>query len=241
MRRLTAWATAATLLVIFPALAGPPYSTDDAGPVEPGQWETLLYLEGSRAADVTGGETGLELNYGFNPDVEFTVAVPFEYEHAGSTIGRAGRIETALKYRFVHQSARGSLPDVAFSPALIWPTSGSGDRSANASVLLPLWAQRDFGPWSVFGGGGWQWNHGADSRDSWLGGLGVTREFGERWVVGAEIYRETSEVLQESGETTASVGFEWRASSHWGVVGSVGPALAGDLDWTFYVALRSEY
>ena len=43
-------------------------------------------------------------------------------------------------------------------------------------LLLPMWAQKDFGPWSLFGGGGYMINPGAGNRDFWQSGVALTRQ-----------------------------------------------------------------
>jgi hypothetical protein len=64
-----------------------------------------------------------------------------------------GNVELAAKYRFLHQDTVGW--DVAVFPRVFLP-SGSGIVGDNrASLLLPVWVQRDWtSAWSTFGGGG---------------------------------------------------------------------------------------
>lgn len=72
----------------------------------------------------------------------------------GETIG-AGVVELAAKYKLLHQRKGSWTPDVAVFPRLFLPTADARFASTRLNMLLPFWAQKDFGPWSVFGGGGY--------------------------------------------------------------------------------------
>jgi hypothetical protein len=43
---------------------------------------------------------------------------------------------------------------IAAFPGVTLPTATHGMGAGKATALLPVWAQKDMGPWSVFGGGG---------------------------------------------------------------------------------------
>ena len=60
-------------------------------------------------------------------------------------------------------------------------------RHGPVRILLPVWAQKDFGPWSLFGGGGYTINPGAGNRNFWQSGLALTRNVTPRLSLGAEI------------------------------------------------------
>ena len=62
---------------------------------------------------------------------------------------------------------------------------------ALAGLLVPLWAQKDFGAWQVFGGGGYTFNPGRDGRDFWQGGVAVLRQVSDRFALGATRSRAT--------------------------------------------------
>ena len=69
------------LCPISPALAGPPYETDDPAPTDTGHWEVYVFssIEG-RGNDVTGA-AGVDLNYGPFQGVQLTATLPVEYAH----------------------------------------------------------------------------------------------------------------------------------------------------------------
>jgi hypothetical protein len=60
-----------------PAIAGPPYVTDDPEPTDTGHWENYLFVEGTRAGGHFGGPpAGVELNYGAFSDTQLTWSFP---------------------------------------------------------------------------------------------------------------------------------------------------------------------
>jgi hypothetical protein len=247
---LTALASSATAVFavlvlgsVAPALAGPPYATDDPVPTDQGQWEDFVYVGGSRADGATEGEAGIDLNYGIAKDMQLTVDLPIAYERGSSLHGNLGRLETGLKIRFAHEDAASWRPDVAIFPAVIWPTATGVLDNDGVTYRLPLWIGKTLGPWSVFGGAAYEINEGAHRRDTQYVGITATHEFGERGSIGAEVFRETSDVPGEPASTGGNVGFEWAFVEHWSVVGSAGPTDLGSAReaWNFYLALRALY
>jgi hypothetical protein len=62
-------ATAAALMLVLamlaaPALAGPPYLTDDPAPTDTGHWEIYGFATAEGRGGSFDGVTGLDLNYG---------------------------------------------------------------------------------------------------------------------------------------------------------------------------------
>lgn len=182
--RVLAW-IAAIIAPMIPAaaVAGPPFVTDDPVPTDPHKWEIYNFATGAREFGVTSADMGVDLNYGPAKDVQLTTTLPMHVE-TGSPLG-AGDVEMAVKYRFLHQHAGTASADVAFFPRVFLPT-GRGSR--RAQVLLPVWAQRDFGPWSLFGGGGYLINPGVGQRNTWQQGVVVTRQIRPGFQFGVEYY-----------------------------------------------------
>jgi hypothetical protein len=73
------------------------------------------------------------------------------------------------------------------------------------TALLPVWAQKDWGPWSVFGGGGYAINPGLGNRDYWTGGIAVSRQLTERWLVGAEMQHDGPDTVGGNAATRLGV------------------------------------
>jgi hypothetical protein len=214
---------AATLLPLIPAVAwaGPPYDTDDPEPTDLHHWEIYNFAAGDRMGGITQGQAGVDLNYGGLPGVQLTATLPLDYETgAGRRIAR-GDVEIAVKYRFVHLEKQGF--SVAIFPRLILPTAGGGFGTGRVQALLPVWAQKDVGPWSIFGGGGYTINPGPGNRDFWLGGLTVARDVSRRLSLGGEVTRQGPDTIGAGGTTTLGVGGIWKLKKPFSILASAGP------------------
>jgi hypothetical protein len=188
------------------AFAGPPFLTDDPEPTETGHWEIYAPLmEGEgRGADFEG-TVGTELNYGAAPDLQLSLSLPVAYSHdARGWRWGAGDIEVSAKYRFFHNEDAGL--SVAAFPRATLPTGGGGLSTGKVSALLPIWAQKNAGPWSIFGGGGFAINPGAGNRNYWTGGIAVTRTFTERLLLGVEVDRQGADKEGQTGSTRVGLG-----------------------------------
>ena len=176
------------LASVTPAIAGPPYLSDDPEPTDFQHFEIYSYSLGTATRGATAGQGGIDFNYGGAPDLQLTATVPagFESTAGGNTIVGLGNIELAAKYRFLHQDTFGW--DVAFFPRVFLP-SGSGTVGENyASLLLPIWVQKDWGKdWSAFGGGGCVLN-GQTSRNYCLAGGVLTYQVLPKLQIGAELF-----------------------------------------------------
>ncbi|HWS10822.1 MAG TPA: hypothetical protein VN362_23495, partial [Xanthobacteraceae bacterium] len=166
----------ALLLGITPAMAGPPYLTDDPEPTDYKHFEIYTFTNGIATRGDTNGEAGVDFNYGGAPNLQLTATVPAAYDlpAGGPFVGGLGNVELAAKYRFLTQQNVGL--DVAVFPRVFLPSGAANVGEQHASFLLPVWMQKDWGPWSAFGGGGCEVNRGGDARDFCLAGLVVTRQ-----------------------------------------------------------------
>lgn len=239
-RLLIALGTA--LACAAPAAAGPPYVTDDPEPTALGHWEVYNFVSVTGHSHETAGAGGLDINYGAARDLQLTLVVPVEFDSPG----RAGLadIELAAKYRFLRQAPGSWAPDVAVFPRLFAPTASHRSGPAQVGLLLPIWAQKDAGPWSVFGGGGYDINPGRGNRNFWQAGLGVSRAIGERWSLGAEVWRQSSDADDGQAFTGVNLGATYRVSDHWTLMLSAGPGVenAGrEGRFAAYFALLASY
>jgi hypothetical protein len=200
-------AAAPALLLASAARAGPPFLTDDPEPTESGHWEIYAPLfEAEGAGADYGGSLGVELNYGAAKNLQVTVGLPVAYRHdaAGGVHWGRGDLEVSAKYRFIHDEASGL--QVAFFPGLSLPTGSNGLGAGRITALLPVWGQKDFGRWSVFGGGGYAIHPGPGNRDYWTGGVALTRQFGERLLIGAEVDRQGTDTVGGRSSTSLGIG-----------------------------------
>ncbi len=236
---LTAFALA---LAAAPACAGPPYVTDDPEPTDLGHWEVYNFIAVVGAAGGSSGQGGVDANYGAAKDLQLTVVAPLDFQ-SGLETG-PGDLQLAAKYRILHQSDGPLGVDLSLFPRVFAPTAPARFGPRTASLFLPVWMEKDFGPWSVFGGGGYQINPGRDNRNFWQSGLAVARAFGETASLGAEVYHQTPNTAEGRAFTGLNFGATLKASPHWSILLSAGPGVqnareGGEYD--AYFALEATY
>ena len=210
----------APVVALSPARAGPPYLTDDPQPTDTGHWEIYNFASGTAEPGAIAADFGPDLNYGAARDLQLTVTLPLLHAETGARAGM-GTVQIAGKYRVAHQNGPLGL-DVAFFPRVFLPTARG---CHTAQVLLPLWAQRDSGPWSTFFGGGWTLNRGAGQRDFWQAGAALTRTLRPGWSLGGELFWQGRDGDDARPLTTLALGtqvhihgpFSWLASLGQGI------------------------
>ncbi|MBV9930510.1 MAG: hypothetical protein JO013_06170 [Alphaproteobacteria bacterium] len=209
-----------------PAAAGPPYVSDDPEPTDYKHWEIYLFAAGGGRQGETAADAGVDLNYGAAKDLQLTAVLPLAYDRSGgrSRFG-SGEVEVAAKLKLVHQAKGNAIPDVAVFPRLFLPTARAGLGSGRLQLLLPVWAQKDFGPWSLFGGGGYQINPGAGNCDYWLTGVGLTRALSKKLTLGAELYHRGPDAEGGKAFTGVNAGLSYKVAGPYSLLLSVGPGL----------------
>jgi len=226
------------------ARAGPPFLTDDPEPTETGHWEIYApFIDVDGQGNSFQGAAGIELNYGAMRDVQITVGLPVEFSHGdqGWSSG-AGDLALSVKYRFYNDEAAGL--QIAVFPGITLPTGTNGMGAGTMTGFLPVWIQKDQGPWSVFGGGGYAINPGPGNRDFWTGGLAVTRKFDERLVLGAEAKRQGADTDDGHASTSLGVGGTYKLETPLTLLGSGGPTFedrGGATAYHAYLGLRLDF
>jgi hypothetical protein len=67
--------------ITVPALAGPPFITDDPEPVDLGHWEVYGFSAGAGGhGDTTGLGPSMEVNYGAGPGLQLHLIGGFSYD-----------------------------------------------------------------------------------------------------------------------------------------------------------------
>jgi hypothetical protein len=225
------------------AAAGPPFVTDDPEPTELHHWENYAFASGVHARGATEGEAGIDLNYGAARDQQLTAVFPLGWQAGQDGATGPADLEIGAKYRLLHQDEHGLMPDVAVFPRVTLPTGDRRFGAGRASLLLPVWLQRDYGEWSVFGGGGYDVNPGQDQRNFWTSGLAVTRQLSERLQLGGEIYHRSASQRGGKAFTGLNLGAIYKVTDHWSLLTSGGPGVQnreqGGFD--FYVSLKADY
>jgi hypothetical protein len=238
MRLVSRVAALALAGAAAPALAGPPYLTDDPIPTDTGHWELYAFTAGEGHGSTLDGDAGFDLNYGPVEGVQLTATLPLSFSHAPVEGWKSGTgdVELGVKYRFFHDEK--NKVSAAIFPRAILPTAAHspGERTR---FLMPLWVGKDFaGGTSLFGGGGYTVNPGAGNRDFWEAGIAATHDLSKTVSVGAEIMRQGPDTLGGKPQTRAGIGTIVRLSDHYALLFSGGPTWAdGRTSYRFYAAL----
>jgi hypothetical protein len=222
------------------AIAGPPYVSDDPEPTDYQHYEIYLFTNGMNARDGTSGASGLDFNYGAAPDLQVTGMVPIAYQYpvTGSTVAGFGNFELAAKYRFLHQAEIGW--DVAVFPRVFLPSVSARVGEGHASLLLPLWLEKDWGDWSTFGGGGCMINRGGGSQDFCQASWALTRQVFPDLQLGAEIVHQTADKRGGRVSSGIGVGLRYDINENFHLLGYAGPGLqhaAETARYSWYVSV----
>jgi hypothetical protein len=215
----------ALVLLTRSAFAGPPYVSDDPEPTDYKHFEIYTFNNGTATRDGISGESGIDFNYGAAPDLQLTATVPagFEQPAGGGTGFGMSNIELAAKYRFLHQDSFGL--DVSVFPRIFLPSGSNVIGDNHASLLLPVWVQKDWsGGWSAFGGGGCTVT---DRRavDFCQAGAVLTYQLLPKLQLGAELFHQTADSSGTPATTSLGVGWRYDLSDNYHLLGYVRRAI----------------
>jgi hypothetical protein len=229
LRLIPCWAmlAATTILCSTPSLAGPPFRTDDAELVEFQHFEINLFSTGTKASGGWGTVLpALEANYGVLPNVQLHAVLPQGYTApVGGRSGFAlGDVELGVKYRFINPGEDDWFPQVAVFPLVEVPVGNQklGFSSGHAQVFLPVWLQKEFGPWTAYGGGGYWINPGAGNKNWGFVGAALWRKVTDQLNVGVEVFHQTSPNATVPGSTGFNIGATYDITENWHLLTSVG-------------------
>lgn len=225
---------ACALIFALPAEAGPPFVTDDPQPTDTGHYEIYAFAQGSAARDGSGSTYGIDFNYGAAPDLQLTAVLPLEVDmpKQGPNVAGLGNIELAAKYKFLHQEDIGW--DIAVFPRVILPSVSTNVGTKHTSFLLPLWAEKDWGAWSTFGGGGCVLNRGGDSQDYCLMGWALARHILPDLLIGAEIVHQGADTKGGRASTGVGGGLIYDLSENLHLLAYAGPGLQNTAETARY-------
>jgi len=221
--RTIAFAGSALVVGLFlaatPALAGPPFITDDPEPVDLGHWEVYIFSAGAfDAHDATGVGPSVEINYGAAPNLQLHLIANTAYDAPNGAPQQWGVGDTELgaKYRLVNPGDKDWWPEVGVFPLVEIPT-GDAARGLGAGytqVFLPVWLQKNLGKWSTYGGGGYWINPGPGNRDFWFTGWQVQRQVTDKLALGGEIFHQTSSMVGRGGSYGFNLGGQYDLNAH---------------------------
>jgi hypothetical protein len=243
-----ALALSALLIVTSTCFAGPPFVTDDPEPVDLHHYE--LYLGGAvyqkTATDDFTNSPFVEFNYGLLPNLQVHIIVNGAYNRlhdGGKAYYGLGDTELGAKYRFIQESDW--VPQVGIYP-MIEVSTGNGHEglgNGQTEFFLPVWAQKSWGDWTVYGGGGFFYNPAPDDRSFWRFGVVVQRDLNKRWTLGAEVYHETpgggiSAATYVDGHTAFNLGVIYNINDNTHLLFSAGRDFQGPTVLNTYLSIQ---
>jgi hypothetical protein len=200
----------AVLLCRSPALAGPPFVTDDPEPAEYGHVEiNSAWMGTSHLHGQDGLLPQIDINYGAAPDLQLHVQPQMAFHReSGHLHYGLGDTELGVKYRFIAEDEDGWRPQVAVYPLLELPTGSVHDGlgAGYGRALLPLWAQKTVGDWTSYGGGGLWLNRHEDNRDYWFIGWVVLYKVSDSFSLGPELFRQTADSRDGKASSAFNIG-----------------------------------
>jgi len=243
MRKLIGFGALCATMLASSSFAGVPFATDDADIVEYGHFENNFFTEGTHADGQTSGTAiGAEVNYGLLPDFQINAAVPLEFEpaSAGGTQYRLHDVEIGAKYKLVAEDESGWVPEVSVAPAIDVPVNAA-TGARDTSTSLPVWAQKSFGDWTTFGGGGFTLNPGAGNRDFWSYGIAVVNKVAPSLTLGTELFGQTRDSEDGRNALNAGVGGIYDLSDAWHLMASVNTGVvnrAENNDYSYFFGVQ---
>jgi len=208
MRTARAFLLLALLATPVAAWAGPPFQTDDPEPIDYKNYEfyTFASADGTPVEMDTEGPA-VEFNWGALPNVHLHIILPlaavfpsnnanFAPAGTGPNAVGFGDIETGVKFRFIQETKY--RPQIGTFVMFELPT-GNADKGLGVGKTwykVPLWAQKSFGPWTTYGGGGETvFNNVPGYRNYPFAGWLVQRDIGKKLTLGTEAFYHGAEGL----------------------------------------------
>ena len=217
----------AAVMVSAPAWAGPPFITDDPEPVDLGHWEIYGFSAGAIGrSDASGFGAAVEVNYGAAPNLQLHIMGDAAFDAPSGSSAQMGLGDTELgaKYRFITPGEDDWWPQVAVYPLIEAPT-GDAQRGLGAGYtqyFLPLWMQKDFGAWTIYGGGGYWINPGPGNENYWFTGAVLQRQVTDKLALGGELFHQTASIVGRGGSFGFNLGGVYDFTDHYHLLLSAG-------------------
>ena len=228
------------LVCLRPAVAGPPFMTDDPEPVPYQHWEYYLSTIGTAAAGqflFTGPH--MEVNYGAAPGLQLHVLAPMLTYAGGDpqTATEVGYGDTELGFKLRFLNAKASHFEIGMFPLFELPTGNAtrGLGSGHTMIFVPVWLQKSSadGHWTSYGGSGW-WRNPGDGNKNWnFTGWELQRntKFG---FIGGEVYHSTASTVGGRASSGFQIGGQLDFSPLQHFIFAAGHTVTGDPTTTWY-------
>ena len=206
------------LVIAVPRLwsqAGPPFQTDDPTPVDLGHYEAYVFgtVDGT-PVEFDPVYPAFEFNWGAIPNIQLHAILPLGavipsnsaiYAPAGQGPSAYGLndMELGVKYGFIKQTKH--RPQIGSFTMFELPTGNAtkGLGVGKAWYKLPVWAEKEFGPWSLCGGMGYTVVPQKDYQNYLYGGVLLKKVVNERLELSIETFSHAREGLA-AAQTQAS-------------------------------------
>jgi hypothetical protein len=235
------------------AQAGPPFQTDDPTPVDLHHYEAYVFgVADGTPVEMDTVSPGFEFNWGAIPNIQLHVIVPLGevipsnkavYAPSGTGPSAFGLQDTELgvKWGFIKQTAH--RPQIGSFTMFEIPT-GSYSKGLGIGKVwykLPLWLEKEFGPWSLVGGMGYAVVPQDQYKNYLYGGVLVKRVINERLELSAELFSHAGEGLAApQTEATAMIdagGYYHFKAPGWQLLFAYGHSVAGQTENYGYLGL----
>ena len=225
------------LLCAAPVFAGPPFQTDDPEPVPWHHYEAYLFSTVDHASGSSAWVLpAFEFNIGATPNLQLHAIIPAAYVTPAGSYS-IGDVELGAKYRFLRENDK--RPEVGIFPLVEVPTGNSRLGLGNGQVWarLPVWIQKSYGPWTTYGGVGYQINHAPGMKDSLFGGWLIQRQATKRLVLGTEVYSQEAQAIGARQTTFLDAGGYYNFRENLSLLFMLGHTVSGERHTVGYLGL----
>ena len=102
---------------------------------------------------------------------------------------------------------------------------------------MPVWAQKSWGEWTTYGGGGYVINTAPGQENYAFGGWLLQRTVGERWLLGGEVYARGQDTQAGRSATVMNFGGSYRFTPDFNLLFSEGHSISGETHTIAYLGL----
>ncbi|MCW8386500.1 transporter [Fluoribacter dumoffii] len=227
--------------------AGAPFISDDPLPLKYKQWEVIIFSGLDKNNDLFLEPylfaPALEINYGPSEDLLLHALVPYAWAlpSPAPLASGLGDIELGAKYRFLRETSK--LPQIAFAPLLEVPT-GSVNKNLGNGIpwgKLPIWAQKSWGKWTTYGGGGYVINTAPGMLNYFYSGWLLQKQLKDQLILGGEVFYQTAITAEGNYSVLLNAGGVYSFNKNFSLLFSARHSIFGQnhliaylgLYWTF--------
>jgi hypothetical protein len=205
------WKLALFLLAMLAAprlrAQGPPYQTDDPTPVDFKHYEAYVFggVDGT-PVEIDSLGPAFEFNWGALPRVQLHAILPLgavfpsnnpSYAPSGQGPSAFGVTDVELGVKLALITQNKYRPQIGTFTMFEIPTGSYAKGLGIGKVWykLPLWVEKDIGPWTLDGGAGYTIVNQMQYRNFAYGGFLVKREINKKLELGVEAFSHGAEGL----------------------------------------------